>query len=405
MDDWRPRAAALSAAVVHPASRWAQPLARTPRHVFVPRWWRHLPDTGWTLREGAADEQRWLSAAYTDHTLVTRVGPLHADHADPADHPEGLPTSSSTLPTLVVAMYRHALLTDTCETLCVTGTGYGTALLAARLGEEKVTSVDVDPYLGEAARERLDRLGHRPALHTCDLTGPLPGTFDRIVATVALPGIPGSWLAALRPGGRLVTNLADTGLVIALDVRADGSATGMVTPERAGFMHARHGDNYPPPTSTRHAWTAEGDVTSSRYPVVDVQQSWELMSAYALAVPGVRHDCTEEQGVRTAVMVHPDGSWARATAPAGEPALVHQGGPRRLWDELDTIRHHWLTHGRLPAYGATAEADPDGTLHLRRGTWHATVPAAEPNARTRPGLAPGARAGPPVDRRPTHRRP
>jgi len=31
-------------------------------------------------------------------SLVTRIGPLHADHASPGDHPAGLPTSSSTLP-------------------------------------------------------------------------------------------------------------------------------------------------------------------------------------------------------------------------------------------------------------------------------------------------------------------
>jgi protein-L-isoaspartate O-methyltransferase len=378
--NWQPHAAALAGAVVHPSSRWARPLAETPRHVIVPRWWRHMPVAGWTLRDGAADPDRWLSAAYADRTLVTRVGPLHADQAAADDHPEDGPTSSSTLPSLVVAMYRHAMITDDCDVLCVTGTGYGTALLCARLGDKRVTSIDVDPYLVDTARDRLDAIGHHPTVRVCDLIGPLPGAYDRIVSTVGLPGIPPSWLTALRPGGRLVTNLAGTGLVVAANVQPDSSACGQVTPERAGFMRTRHGENYPPPPSSRHAWTAEGEtVTTGRYPVVQVAESWELMTAYALAVPGVRHSYDEdEHGVRTAVMVHTDGSWARATGRRGEQPTVHQAGPRRLWDALDAIRHDWLSDGRLPAYGAAVEIDPDGTLRLKRGTWHVTVPAASP---------------------------
>jgi protein-L-isoaspartate O-methyltransferase len=374
--EWQSRAAALAGAVVHPASRWHQPLSETPRHLFVPRWWRILPATGWTLRDGAADPGRWVRAAYADRTLVTRVGPQHADQAADDDHPGGRPTSSSTLPTLVVAMYRHALITEGAEVLCVTGTGYGTALLARRIGAERVTSVDVDPYLVDTARERLDLIGAHPRMHVCDITGPLPGRYDRIVSTVGLPGIPPGWLSALRDGGRLVTNLAGTGLVIAADVQPDGGATGRVTYERAGFMATRHGEDYPQEQPTGHAWTGDGDhVGVGRYPVIQVAETWELMSMYALAAPGVRHSYEEDaDGVRTAVMVHDDGSWARATGRRGEYPTVHQAGPRRLWDVLDEIRHAWLSDGALPVYGATAQIDPDGTLHLTRGSWRTTVP-------------------------------
>lgn len=373
--DWETRAAALADATVHPLSRWHGPIATTPRHQFTPRWWRRL-DGQWTLRDGAADPARWMSAAYSDRTLETRVGNLHADHATDGDHPSGLPTSSSTLPGLVVAMYRHAQLGDGLDTLCVTGTGYGTALLTRRLGEQAVTSIDVDPYLVGAARDRLAAIGLRPRLEVCDITGPLPGRYDRIVSTVGLPGIPPGWLTALRPGGRLVTNLAGTGLVVAADVQPDGSATGRVTYERAGFMATRHGEDYPQEQPTRHAWTGQGDhVGVGRYPVIQVAETWELMSAYALAAPGVRHSYEEDaDGVRTAVMVHDDGSWARATGRRGEYPTVHQAGPRRLWDVLDEIRHAWLSDGALPVYGATAQIDPDGTLHLTRGSWRTTVP-------------------------------
>jgi protein-L-isoaspartate O-methyltransferase len=85
-----------------------------------------------------------MRAAYSDRTLVTRLGSLHADHARPGDHPNGRPTSSATQPGLVVAMYRHASITDDSHVLDIgTGSGYGTALLTARLGNRPVTSIDV----------------------------------------------------------------------------------------------------------------------------------------------------------------------------------------------------------------------------------------------------------------------
>ncbi|MGA4962177.1 hypothetical protein [Streptomyces pseudogriseolus] len=37
------------------------------------------------------------------------------------------------MPTLIVTMYRHAMLGDACRTLVTTGTGYGTALACRRL--------------------------------------------------------------------------------------------------------------------------------------------------------------------------------------------------------------------------------------------------------------------------------
>jgi protein-L-isoaspartate O-methyltransferase len=374
--DWRPRAVALADESVHPSSPWYEVVASTPRHLLVPRWWRYLPgEGGWTLRVGADDPERWLNAAYSNRTLVTRVGPVHADHATGGDHPTGLPTSSSTLPALVVSMFDHAMISGTSDVLCVTGSGYGTALLAGRLGDQRVSSVDVDPYLVQAASRRLDSIGMVPWVEVCDITGPLPGVYDRIVSTVGLPTVPASWLTALRTGGRLVTNLAGTGLVITADTLPDGGARGQVTFERAGFMATRAGDDYPPPPDIRRAWTDEGeDVSTGRYPVVHVTSTWELMSAFGLAAPGVEHGYDEDtDGVRTAVMVHKDGSWARATGHKGEPPRIHQAGPRRLWDLLDGIRHDWVSNGQLPVYGAAVTITPDGRTTLARRGWSVTL--------------------------------
>lgn len=375
---WETAAADLAALVTHRSSRWRGPVARTPRHVFVPTWWES--DGGrWELREPVNEEQ-WFPAAYADRSLITRVGDLHADRAKPDDHPMGRPTSSATLPSLVVAMFQHARMEDGDELLDVgTGSGYGTALAAQRLGDAAVTSIDVDPYLVEAARDRLAIAGLHPTVEAVDATGPLPvkaGKFDRIVATVSVRTVPPGWLAALCTGGRLVTTIAGTSLILTAEKRADGAAVGRVEWDRAGFMPARHGDDYPPGASglLAAAHEIDGDVvTTSPYPAVDVANAWDLDSMLGITAPGIEHSYVDEGYRRTAVMAHADGSWARAESVGGERTVVHQGGPRRLWDILDELRAYWLQHGELPARGARALITPEGETRLARGKWRAVL--------------------------------
>ena len=382
--DWKARAEWLSGVVAHPVSRWRPLVAALPRHVFVPRWWAWsqrgplLWHDTWELRDGPADPAAWLDAAYADKSLVTRIGPRHADHAAPGERPTGRPTSSATMPGLVVQMYRHAMIGDGMRVLDVgTGSGYGCALLAKRLGDRWVTSVDIDEYLARAAAERLDGIGLHPRIVTGDATGPLPGTYDRIVAMVAVRPVPAGWLAALRPGGRLVTTITGTSLIVTANKTPDGGAAGRAEWDRAGFMHARTGPDYAPGLLDQFAAIRDADgeqVGTGRYPVLNVTMAWDLYSAMGVTVPGIQHHYQEDdEGRRTAWMLHPDGSWARATATGDDPPVVHQSGPRRLWDTLDELRHAWLRGGMLPGYGAGVTIGPDGTIHLQRGSWKAII--------------------------------
>jgi protein-L-isoaspartate O-methyltransferase len=381
--NWKPHAERLAGTAARSASRWHPVIASVPRHAFVPRWWKRAApgplwhDT-WELREGPADPDAWMTAAYADTSLITQVGGQHADHARPGDTPAGLPTSSATLPGLLVQMYRHAMISDGMDVLDVgTGSGYGTALLAARLGDTRVTSIDVDDYLTEAAADRLSIAGLHPKVHACDATGELPGDYDRIVSTVAVRPVPASWLAALRPGGRLVTTLTGTSLIITADKTPDGGATGRTEWDRAGFMHTRTGPACPSGTLERfrEIRDAEGDaITTGRFPVVNVTQAWDLYSTLGVAIPGISHHYEETPGgTRTAWMLHPDGSWARATADGDQAPVIHQSGARRLWDILDELRRDWLRDGSLPAYGAKVTINPDGSMHLTRGRWNAEI--------------------------------
>ena len=140
-------------------------------------------------------------------------------------------------------LLRHAQVYDGCDILDVaTGLGYSAAVLCKRLGDGHVTSVDVNPYLTTIAEKRLASIGHAPKVFPADATGPLPGTYDRIVAMAGFRPVPASWLAALRPGGRLVTVIDRTALILTADkTEGDWAATGRIEWDRAVFMPARPG--------------------------------------------------------------------------------------------------------------------------------------------------------------------
>ncbi|MGY1500725.1 methyltransferase domain-containing protein [Streptomyces sp. QTS52] len=377
--DWEKRAARLADQVADPDSRWLPVVAAVPRHELVPRWW-DVDDSGaWVLREGGDDLDAWAEAAYADRSLVTRVGGLHADHAMPGDRPEGLPTSSATLPSLVVRMLRHGRLGAGLSLLDLgTGAGGLTAYASCRIGDRYVTSLDVDAYLTNAAASRLADIGLHPKFVTADATKRVPGTYERIVSTVGLPAGPGlrPVLAALATGGRIATTLGRTSLVITGWKHANGDVLGRVERDTAGFMLTRSGDDYPPALTELFATArkSDGDETGTgRYPVVDVANAWELRSMLEVTTPGVELAYEQRDRTRTAYLVHADGSWARASAERTDPPEVHQSGPQRLWTALERIRNRLNAEGSLPLLGAQVRITPDGVCHLSRGRWSAAM--------------------------------
>jgi protein-L-isoaspartate O-methyltransferase len=293
--DWTDAARKLAVEATAAAPEWYDSVCSTPRHQLVPRWWEPIPDSypfAWGLRE--PDPEIHWARAYSDETLVTRIGALHADHTTPEGRQTGLPTSSSTLTRPIVRMLHLLDPQPTDRVLDVgTGSGYSAALLAHRLGDELVNSIDIDAYLVGVAKERLAGFGRTPRIEVADATGSLPDDeYDRIMATVSVRPIPRSWLEALQPGGRIVTTIIGTSMLISADMDEDGIARGRVRPDPANFMRTRQVADYPPRLDEVYSAARDqaGDqVRTLTGPMPDLWSDWELRCLYELGRPDIEN--------------------------------------------------------------------------------------------------------------------
>ncbi|WP_432133067.1 MULTISPECIES: methyltransferase domain-containing protein [unclassified Streptomyces] len=210
--------------------RWREAFAVVPRHLFVPYY--YVATTGgyerrWGESPDPAARERWLRGAYADTPLATRLR-------------DGELVSSSSQPSLMALMLAELRVEDGDRVLEVgAGTGYNAALLSYRLGDDRVTTVDLDPEITESARRHLATAGHHPAVVTGDGARGVPerAPYDRIIATCALDTVPGAWLAQCRPGARVLTPLA-TGL-LTLTVRDADHAEGSFLRSPAYFVPLR----------------------------------------------------------------------------------------------------------------------------------------------------------------------
>ncbi|MEU1531179.1 methyltransferase domain-containing protein [Streptomyces fagopyri] len=214
---------------------WREAFQEVPRHLFVPYYYVGASDgfeRVWCEDPDPGQRERWLRGAYADTALATRVRDAEL-------------VSSSSQPSLMALMLTALEIRDGDAVLEIgAGTGYNAALLAHRLGDGLVTTVDLDPEITESARQHLDAVGRHPTVVTGDGTRGVPerAPFDRIIATCTLTSIPRPWLAQCRPGALILTPLA-TGL-IALRVRDAGHAEGRFLHTPAYFVPLR-GDTRP----------------------------------------------------------------------------------------------------------------------------------------------------------------
>jgi len=132
-------------------------------------------------------------------------------------------------PFIVALMTDMLALTPAARVLEIgTGCGYQTAILAELAAW--VYSVEVVAPLGEAAAERLKRLGYANVdLRICDgwLGWPEQAPFDAIIVTAAAPRLPERLVEQLGPGGRMVVPLGRPGSTQSLTLIEKDAAGGV----------------------------------------------------------------------------------------------------------------------------------------------------------------------------------
>ncbi|MBB4783655.1 methyltransferase domain-containing protein [Streptomyces rapamycinicus] len=206
-----------------------------PRHEFV-------PGTVWVVDGGVYrplrredDPDRWARMVYDPaQAIATQV-----DDGAPAPAGGHVPTSSISAPAAVVTMLAELDLRPGHRVLEIgAGTGYNAALLAERVGVERVTTLEIDPDVADGARAGPHRAGYGgvTVLEADGERGWRGGApYDRLVATASVTTIPWAWAEQVRPGGLILapfrTAFCSHGLarLTVSDSRAEGRFAGAVT--------------------------------------------------------------------------------------------------------------------------------------------------------------------------------
>ncbi|OII67796.1 protein-L-isoaspartate(D-aspartate) O-methyltransferase [Streptomyces sp. CC77] len=342
------------------SSDWAPSFAAVDRAAFLPdRIWPFVPaeqvqDQGGTATARAItvdrrqDEAAWYGYADTDLAIVTQW----EDGGPQGSGPGQTPTSSSSQPSVVYRLLAALGVDQGMRVLDAgTGTGETAGLLAHRCGARGVATVEVDTAVASAARERLCRAGLYAEVVVGDaLAGhPAKAPFDRLLCTFGVRAIPAPWLQQARRGGVIVapygTHYSSRDAAARLTVRPDGTASG---PFFAGveFMKARtHRTVWPQHGEYVKDWPGATGTAVQPDDLADTDAEF----AIGLAVPGVTHTVYREADGTWAAWFYSltDQSWACVHWPREDgPGVVHQDGPRRLWDGVDAALAWWDTEGR-----------------------------------------------------------
>ncbi|MGW2863617.1 methyltransferase domain-containing protein [Streptomyces sp. NPDC001205] len=365
---------------------YADALRTVPRHLF-------LPDRI-SLRDGhggrhtvdkATDPGGWRQAAYSDAPLVTQ---FTAD---------GAPSSAASMPSMML----RALLLGEADRLgpgarvleLGSGTGFNAGLLCALLGQDAVTTIDVDPALVAQAASNLKAAGYVPAVAAGDGADgwPAAAPYDLILATFSVDRVPDPWRDQLRPGGRIVTPWYSDWAVygmLTLTTGPDRSAQGRFHPH-GSYMIMRTPDGQPsttqplpgPPAraSTAAAWSTAVVVTPSVARATSATGQTRL-SPWAvtadpdtefhlgLTVPHTSYawDTSGKHAPVRFVLFSADSSNATVDYDGVHPDefTVTQTGPRHLWTETENAYARWEAMGRPAVDRHGLSITCDGTHHI-----------------------------------------
>lgn len=348
---------------------WVAAFRDIPRDAFVPNYVKpHTDRPGWRVVRRPSRE--WAEGVYSMDALITQVDgretPPNTDSVD------GSVTSSSSAPTLMAVMLDALDVHDGHRVAEIgTGTGYNTALLCHRLGDDQIASIDVDAGLVEHARQRLATFDYHPHLYTGDGRKGCPewAPYDRIIATVGIAAVPHDWIDQTRDGGKMLVpydRQGRGGLLALLTVR-QGIAQGPFLADCGWFMPTRTATNDAALRAFREVANYQGTRRTTNLAAdtaTDTTGPHEFF--LALRSGGFHHMIfTPDDGGPTQTwLADRADSWVCHTSNDDGTHTVRQGGPARLWDRIEAAHHEWHQLGEPARERFGLTVDPDGTHTL-----------------------------------------
>ncbi|MET9483681.1 methyltransferase domain-containing protein [Streptomyces sp. NPDC006638] len=337
------------------APEWRDAVGSVDRALFIPE-----VIVGGDFRQ---DPEEWLRIVYADRPVVTQVN----DGKATADDAFRLPTSSSSMPSIMLEMLDLLDVRDGHRVLEIgTGTGYNAAWLSYRLGETRVTSVELDENVLSLAEENLKRAGFRPATVLGDgRDGHREGApYHRIICTCTMRDVPAAWLEQC-PDGRIVTPWGSSffsGSFATLDV-VDGKARGTFSGSPA-FMWDRTHRGGAGRIADLYREEQQGVKGTTDIPPQHVIQD-DPAFFIGLTVTDTWFrwcDADDGSGEATLWFFADDGSsWATVEyVPDAETYEVEQYGPRTLWDDVREVFLRWHDLGKPERSRFGLSVDGDG---------------------------------------------
>jgi protein-L-isoaspartate(D-aspartate) O-methyltransferase len=314
-----------------------------PRHIFIQAFYtRSFPDGVQTWEKTTLNDPRWFEEVYTDRPLITSLDQWNN------------PNVSSSAPSIMAKMIQSLRLQPGMTVLEIgTGTGYNAALLATIVGNEHVTTIDVNESLLEQARARIEQcVGSGVCVRHADGRN-LPDdmrTIDAILIAASHNKIEPSWIRALNQGGRLILNYSTHFSKAFLEAeKVQTGLVGQVASYEGDFMrlHDGQGVKWEPTTYTTLPVIEE---CAFIHQLTNDHDFRFFLQAHKQALTLHHYKKKSIYGVRDAI--------GRAVYFSSSQVM----GDPSLWEEIKTLYELFEELARPSRIGRTFSMESEGTL-------------------------------------------